>query len=88
VRPGILSLALFLLTAEPERCRSYGPHTCLCGTARELSFTCMEDEMTELEMKDDVETEEFTDELSDEALDREQGGGKACCHAGPAWTGS
>jgi hypothetical protein len=26
--------------------------------------------MSELEMKDDVETEEFTDELSDEALDR------------------
>jgi hypothetical protein len=33
--------------------------------------------MTEMEMKDDVETEEFTDELSDEALDREQGEGKA-----------
>jgi hypothetical protein len=27
--------------------------------------------MTELEMNDDRETEEFTDELSDEALDRE-----------------
>ena len=27
--------------------------------------------MSELAMKDDVETEEFTDELSDEALDRE-----------------
>ena len=32
--------------------------------------------MSEMEVKDDVETEEFTDELSDEALDREQGGGK------------
>jgi hypothetical protein len=28
-------------------------------------------------MTDDVETEEFTDELSDEALDRDEGG-KAC----------
>ena len=27
--------------------------------------------MSEIEMKDEVETEEFTDELSDEALDRE-----------------
>jgi len=26
--------------------------------------------MSEMEMKDDVETEEFIDELSDEALDR------------------
>jgi hypothetical protein len=26
--------------------------------------------MSEMEMNDDVETEEFTDELSDEALDR------------------
>ena len=34
--------------------------------------------MSEMEMNDDVETEEFTDELSDEALDREQGGGKYC----------
>jgi hypothetical protein len=43
--------------------------------------------MSEIEMKDEVETEEeFTDELSDEALDREEGGGKACsgsrCRAG------
>jgi len=30
--------------------------------------------MSEMEMKDDVETEEFTDELSDEALDRQEGG--------------
>ncbi len=35
--------------------------------------------MSEMEKKDDVETEEFTDELSDEALDREQGGGKSWC---------
>jgi hypothetical protein len=32
--------------------------------------------MSELEMKNDIETEEFTDELSDEALDRERGGSK------------
>jgi hypothetical protein len=35
--------------------------------------------MSELEMKNDVETEEFTDEMFDEALDREQGESKACC---------
>jgi hypothetical protein len=29
--------------------------------------------MSEMEMKDEVETEEFTDELSDEALDRIEG---------------
>ena len=33
--------------------------------------------MSEIEMNDEVETEEFTDELSDEALDREpEGRGK------------
>lgn len=32
--------------------------------------------MSEMEMKDEVETEKFNDELSDEALDREQGGGR------------
>ena len=31
--------------------------------------------MTELEMKTEAEVEDFTDELSDEALDRHQGGG-------------
>jgi len=30
--------------------------------------------MSEMEMNIEVETEEFTDELSDEALDREGGG--------------
>ena len=40
----------------------------------------MEDDMSEIEMTNEVETEEFTDELSDEALDREQdGGGKRSC---------
>ena len=50
--------------------------------------------MSELEMKNDVETEEFIDELSDEALDREGpqsfvgkftvsgDGGPAHCRAG------
>ena len=42
--------------------------------------------MTELEMKNDVETEEFTDELSDEALDREQGGGKASASTSPPFS--
>ena len=34
--------------------------------------------MSELEMKDDVEIGEFIDELSDEALDREEYPDKAC----------
>jgi|GEM_PF-3124241 len=34
--------------------------------------------MSELELKTDMEVEEFTDELSDEALDRE---GAFCCTA-------
>jgi hypothetical protein len=36
--------------------------------------TLMEDDMTEMEMTDEVETEMFTDDLSDEALDREPAG--------------
>jgi hypothetical protein len=35
--------------------------------------------MSELEMTSEPETEEFTDELSDEALDREGAGGKYIC---------
>ena len=37
--------------------------------------------MTELEMKTEVEADEFTDELSDEALDRAEGalGSYAAC---------
>ena len=34
--------------------------------------------MSEMEMKDDIETEEFTAELSDEALDRNEGGHNLC----------
>jgi hypothetical protein len=41
----------------------------------------MENEMSEIEMKNDVETEEFSDELSDEAIDRELGGDKFSCIA-------
>ena len=38
--------------------------------------------MSELEMKTEaeVEVEEFTDELSDEALDRAEGGDLLVCH--------
>ncbi len=40
--------------------------------------------MSELEMNNEVETEEFTDELSDEALDREEYRDRACsCPPGP-----
>jgi hypothetical protein len=46
----------------------------LCAVpARRFHPTCKENEMTEIEMKDDVEIEEFTEELSDEALDRDEG---------------
>jgi len=37
--------------------------------------------MTDLDMTTDVETADFTDELSDEALDREEG---SCLVCGPA----
>jgi hypothetical protein len=43
----------------------------------------VEDDMSELEMTNDVETESFIDELSDEALDRGEEGRfftKACCN--------
>ena len=40
--------------------------------------------MSEMEMTNDVETEEFTDDLSDDALDREQGrSSSATCCPGP-----
>lgn len=44
-----------------------------------LSALLWELGMSELEMKDDVETEEFADELSDEALDREVARAGCCC---------
>jgi hypothetical protein len=37
-----------------------------------------ENDMTELEMKTEAEVEDFTDELSDEALDRVGGRAFAC----------
>ena len=44
------------------------------GREQQLCFLklhpAQEDEMTELEMKTEAEVEDFTDELSDEALDR------------------
>jgi hypothetical protein len=50
------------------------------GREQQLCFLklhpAQEDEMTELEMKTEAEVEDFTDELSDEALDRAEG---ACC---------
>jgi len=46
----------------------------------------LEAAMTELEMKDDAETEDFADALSDEALDREEGGTKMICFSGPGMT--
>jgi hypothetical protein len=39
-----------------------------------LSSNCTEGGMSELEMKNEAETEEFADDLSDESLDREEGG--------------
>jgi hypothetical protein len=50
------------------------------GREQQIGFlklhTVQEDTMSEMEMKTDVEVEDFTDELSDEALDRE--GARAC----------
>jgi hypothetical protein len=48
------------------------------GAAALLSSTVQsqENDMTELEMTTEAEVEDFTDELSDEALDRAEG---ACC---------
>jgi hypothetical protein len=45
------------------------------GAAALLSATVQsqENDMTELEMKTEAEVEDFTDELSDEALDRAEG---------------
>ena len=45
------------------------------GAAALLSSTVQsqEDDMTELEMTTEAEVEDFTDELSDEALDRAEG---------------
>ena len=39
--------------------------------------------MTELVMTTEAEVEDFTDELSDEALDRAEGGGVFVCDASP-----
>ena len=38
--------------------------------------------MSELEMKTEAEVEDFTDELSDEALDRAEGAGPCCGFSG------
>ena len=50
------------------------------GAAALLSSTVQsqENDMTELEMTTEAEVEDFTDELSDEALDRAEG---AACSA-------
>ena len=40
--------------------------------------------MSELEMKTEAEVEDFTDELSDEALDRAEGDSFVCCGTGGA----
>jgi Na+-translocating ferredoxin:NAD+ oxidoreductase RnfC subunit len=57
------------------------------GREQQLCFLklhpAQEDEMTELEMKTEAEVEDFTDELSDEALDRAEGAFySACCPSG------
>ena len=51
------------------------------GREQQLCFLTLhpaqEDNMSEMEMTTEVEVEDFTDELSDEALDRAEGG--SCC---------
>jgi hypothetical protein len=53
------------------------------GREQQLGFLqlhpAQEDTMSEMEMKTDVEVEDFTDELSDEALDRAEGGFLSGC---------
>jgi len=53
------------------------------GAAALLSSTVQsqEHDMTELEMTTEAEVEDFTDELSDEALDRAEGA-LVCCASG------
>jgi hypothetical protein len=53
------------------------------GAAALLSSTVQsqENDMTELVMKTEAEVEDFTDELSDEALDRAEG----ACRGVPWW---
>jgi hypothetical protein len=46
---------------------------CRRGVAFLQLHPAQEDTMSEMEMKTDVEVEDFTDELSDEALDRATG---------------
>jgi phage-related minor tail protein len=50
------------------------------GAADRLSSTVQsqENDMTELVMTTEAEVEDFTDELSDEALDRAEGGSIGC----------
>jgi hypothetical protein len=53
------------------------------GREQQLGFLqlhpAQEDTMSEMEMKTDVEVEDFTDDLSDEALDRAEGGYVCSC---------
>jgi hypothetical protein len=55
------------------------------GAAALLSATVQsqEDIMSEMEMTTEAEVEDFTDELSDEALDRAEGA--SCLLCGCAW---
>ena len=52
------------------------------GREQQLCFLqlhpAQEDDMTELEMTTEAEVEDFTDELSDEALDRAEGASFYC----------
>jgi hypothetical protein len=52
------------------------------GREQQLCFLklhpAQEDNMSEMEMTTEVEVEDFTDELSDEALDRAEGGSIGC----------
>ena len=51
---------------------------CRRGVAFLQLHPAQEDTMSEMEMKTDVEVEDFTDELSDEALDRAEGASGGC----------
>jgi hypothetical protein len=61
-----------------------------CANRADAFINCMEDDMSELEMTNEAETETeaFTDDLSDEALDRKQGGGNQLACMTEVFSGS
>jgi hypothetical protein len=70
-------------SAPPTCSRASGDATLRKPVSLDSGRGIKEREMAELEMKDEADTEEFTDELSDEALDREADGDERIFVCGP-----